>query len=308
MLIGLSRAIPRVLEGAPQGEIQADKSLSIKDSPSANAENDPTKTSASLQPELIIPSVESGAKPWPTMDLVLTIGAVKLHLYDEYATERNLRDCGIARFVLNNNSLRMKMLSNGSYEAQVILKSFTMSNTRKGDTKFREIIPAAQHERNQVMVLYSVAGGRDNSSVAIVTVDSPQLILAIDPMFALLDFITGPFSVPTSQPQPGAASSVQARSSGTPGPDTQGGGIGFRFDMHDVVVSILEDETSADSRAIRLYVRQLLLSQQVNSCYHLPLLPRLIPWYIGHSRFDHRRPRDVANAHEQCRRLCSVFG
>jgi vacuolar protein sorting-associated protein 13A/C len=261
------------LEGAPQGEIQADKSLSIEGSLSANAEKDPTETSASLQPELVIPSVESGAKPWVTMDLVLTIGAVKLHLYDEHATERNLRDCGIARFALNNNSLRMKMLSNGSYEAQVILKSFTMSNTRKGDTKFREIIPAAQHERNQVMVLYSVAGGRDNSSVAIVTVDSPQLILAIDPMFALLDFATGPFS---TQPQPGAASTVQARTSGTQaasqGPDTQGqgGGIGFRFDMHDVVVSILEDETSADSRAIRLYVRQLLLSQQVNPVFVCP--------------------------------------
>lgn len=270
-LVGLSRAIPRILEGAPQGEHQADQSLSIK-SPSSlptDSENDPTKISVSLQPELIIPSVEGVAKPWPTMDLVLTIGAVKLHLYDENATEQNLRDCGIARFALNNNTLRMKMLSNGSYEVQVILKSFTMGNTRKGDTKFREIIPAARHDRNQVMVLYSVAGGRDNSSVAVVTVDSPQLILAIDPMFALLDFATSPFSTPAPQPQPRAASATQTRMSDTRAvtqeSDTLGqeGGIGFRFDMHDVVVSVLEDETSADSRAIRLYVRQLLLSQQV---------------------------------------------
>lgn len=271
MLIGLSRAIPHILEGAPQGEHQADQSLSIKNLSGlpTDSENDPTKIPANLQPELIVPSVEGGAKPWPTMDLVLTIGAVKLHLYDEHATEQNLRDCGIARFALNNNTLRMKMLSNGSYEVQVILKSLTMGNTRKGDTKFREIIPAARHDRNQVMVLYSAAGGRDNSSVAIITVDSPQLILAIDPMFALLDFATSPFSTPAPQPQPKAASTTQARipdtrkttqESGAPG---QEGGVGFRFDMHDVVVSILEDETSVDSRAIRLYVRQLLLSQQV---------------------------------------------
>ena len=250
--------------------------MSIKSptSPSPDSDNDPTKVSAGLQPELIIPSVESGAKPWTTTDLVVTIGAVKLHLYDEHATERNSRDCGIARFALNNNSLRMKMLSNGSYEAQVILKSFTMSNTRKGDTKFREIVPAARHDRNQVMVLYSAAGGRDNSSVAIVTVDSPQLILAIDPMFALLDFAMSPFNTPTPQPQPGAASTaqvktgnIQAATQGSDAPE-QGGGVGFRFDLHDVVVSILEDETSVDSRAIRLYVRQLLLSQQVTSYYH----------------------------------------
>jgi vacuolar protein sorting-associated protein 13A/C len=271
VLIGLFRAIPRILEGAPQGEHQADQSLSIK-SPGtlpSDSENDPTKISASLQPELIVPSVEGGAKPWPTMDLVLTIGAVKLHLYDEHATERNLRDCGIARFALNNNTLRMKMLSNGSYEVQVILKSFTMGNTKKGDTKFREIIPAARHDRNQVMVLYSAAGGRDNSSVAVITVDSPQLILAIDPMFALLDFATSPFSTPAPRPQPRATSTTQTRISdaqtATQESDAleQESGIGFRFDMHDVVVSILEDEKSTDSRAIRLYVRQLLLSRQV---------------------------------------------
>ena len=279
VLIRLSRAIPRVLQGAPQGETQAEQSLSIK-SPTSPTD-DPTKISAGLQPELIIPSVESGAKPWTTMDLVVTIGAVKLHLYDEHATERNSRDCGIARFVLNNNSLRMKMLSNGSYEAQVILRSFTMSNTRKCDTKFTEIVPAARHDRNQVMVLYSAAGGRDNSSVAIVTVDSPQLILAIDPMFALLDFAMSPFNTPPPQPQPGSASAAQAKpgstQAATQASDTpeQGGGIGFRFDLHDVVVSILEDETSVDSRAIRLYVRQLLLSQQVNSHLHSSFCPRM---------------------------------
>lgn len=273
MLIGLSQAIPRILEGAPEGELQADQSLSIKSpsTPQTNPESDTTKISVGLQPELVIPSSESGVKPWPTMDLVLTIGAVKLHLYDEYATERNLRECGIARFALNNNSLRMKMLSTGSYEAQVIIKSFTMGNTRKGDTKFREIIPAAQHDGNQVMVLYSAAGGRDNSSAVLVTVDSPQLILAIDPIFALLDFATSPFSGPTSQPQPVATSTTQVKSGSTkavtqaPNTSQQEGGIGFRFDLHDVVISVLEDETSVDSRAIRLYVRQLLLSQQVNS-------------------------------------------
>ena len=103
------------------------------------------------------------------MDLVVAVGAVKLHSYDEHTTERNLHDCGIAKAVLNNNSLLTKVLSNGSYEAQVILKSLMMSNTRKGYPKFREIIPAAWHERNQVMFLYSAAGGRDNPSVAIIT-------------------------------------------------------------------------------------------------------------------------------------------
>lgn len=124
------------------------------------------------------------------------------------------------------------------------------------------------------MVLYSAVGGGDNSSVAIVTVDSPQLSLAIEPMSALLDFAMNSFNTPTSQPHPETAltaqveiGSAQAATQASDAPE-QGSRIGFRFDLHDVAVSILKDKTSADLRAMWLYVRQLFLSQQVNLYFH----------------------------------------
>ena len=41
------------------------------------------------------------------------------------------------------------------------------------------------------------------------------------------------------------------------------GSFDFRVDLHDVSVSILEDDTHADTQAIKLSVKQLLVSQQV---------------------------------------------
>jgi vacuolar protein sorting-associated protein 13A/C len=153
------------------------------------------------------------------------------------------------------------MLTDGSYEAQVVLRSFTMSNTQKGNSKFREIIPAAQHERNQVMVLYTASGGSSPSSLAIITVDSPQIIVAFDPMFAILDFIMSPFSHSSSSVV--AADDYRATLPQNTESTSQSSGINFRFDLHDVAVSVLENESNADSRAICLTIKQLSVSQQV---------------------------------------------
>lgn len=198
---------------------------------------------------------------------MVNLKAMKLHIYDEHCTEFNIAEHGIARFALNENSLRVKMLSDSSYEAQVVVKSFTMSNTRKGNTKFREIIPAAQHDRNQVMVLYTMSGGSEASALAIITVDSPQVILAFDPLFAILDFLMSPFTSQTS----GSPSNNDSQTVEQLNIDAQvaessdhSSALNFRFDLHDVAVSILENESSADSQALHLTIKQLLLSQQAS--------------------------------------------
>ncbi len=190
----------------------------------------------------------------------MTIGTVKLHLYDAFATTpANVKEHGIARFALNDNTLRLKTLSDGALEAQVVLRSMTMTNTRPGSSKFREIMPAAQHERNQVMLLYTLSGGQKSQSLTILTIDSPEVIFAVDPVIALLDFFTSAF---TTQADEGEAQLQDVAS-----PQTQtaanSGSIDFRVDLHDVSVSILEDDTNPESQAIRLTVKQLLVSQQV---------------------------------------------
>lgn len=158
------------------------------------------------------------------------------------------------------------MLSDGALEAQVVLKSFTMNNTKPGNSKFRGIVPAAQHDRNQVMVLYTMSGGSERASMAVVTVDAPQVIFAVEPVIALLEFFTSPF--PSSAPPASADSDVpQQIQSETADPGSSS--MNFRLDLHDVSISVLEDEANAESQAIRLAIKQILISQQVIPRYFL---------------------------------------
>ncbi|KAH7930968.1 vacuolar protein sorting-associated protein 13 [Leucogyrophana mollusca] len=259
LLVGLSKSIPRVLAGAPEGSAQASSALTTSSSLSSHASSTPEETEASvnLEPELRTTSRSNGSRAWTTLDLVISINAVKLHLYDGRATtENSLKDYGIARFALNDSTLRYKVVSDGAAEAQLVLRSFTMSNTRPGGSKFREIIPAAQHDRNQFMILYTTSGGASSSALAVVTVDSPQIIFAVEPVIALMEFFLSAFSDESPRRENDA---IPASEVTDDAPQSQ---VDFRVDLHDVSISVLENDTDPDSQAIRLYIDQILLSQQ----------------------------------------------
>jgi vacuolar protein sorting-associated protein 13A/C len=247
LLMQLSRSIPQAFS-----ENNAERPDAKKDSAPATSGGG-EKTTVNLEPELRNSS--DGSPIWTTLDLLVTVGAVKLHLYDEHAVaELQLKEHGIARFALNDNSLRLKQLNDGSMEAQVILRSFTMSNTRPGPSKFREIIPAAQHERNQFMILYTSSATYPPTSQAVLTIDSPQIIFAVDPVFSLIQFFTSPFS----QSSPGSQ-----KDSADVATEAKSGQMDFRVDLHEVSISVLENDADHQSRAIRLSVDQVLFSQQV---------------------------------------------
>ena len=217
------------------------------------AEVDDLQSRISLQPELR--SLEHSTI---ALDLVVAVNAVKLHLYDALTfSDLDLKDHGIAKFVLNDNTLRFKLLSDGASEAQIVLRSFTINNTRPGLTKYREIIPAAQHHRNQFMLLYTTSGGSNSTSFAVLTVDSPRVIFAIDPVISLLNFFTSAINNTAPPPSPTVSEDYDH------GVQAGQGRTDFRIDLHDVSLSILENETDSETRAICLYINQVLLSQQV---------------------------------------------
>ncbi|KAG6842210.1 hypothetical protein C0991_000180 [Blastosporella zonata] len=252
LLVRLSQSIPEVLASDQEQKIT---SLSSSTAPEVF---DRSSKQVDLAPELkIVPSTTT-KQNWTSVDLVVSINAIKLHLYDAHASaEDNLKDHGIAKFALSDNTLRLKLLSDGSQEAQIILRSFTMSNTRPGNTKFREIIPAAQHDRNQFMILYTMSGG--SNSVLVLSVDSPKILFAVDPVFALLAFFTGP----ASQSSASQSSGLDDFNVGSGAADaTHGHQLDFRVDLQDLSVSVLENDSDPDCQSITLSVDQILLSQQ----------------------------------------------
>jgi vacuolar protein sorting-associated protein 13A/C len=256
MLMALSRSSPRTLAGVPEGSVRTEPAASNR----GVVERSPVKpesyneSTVDLRPEL---DGHPGTHPRTTLDLVLTVKTVKLQLFDRQATtEASLKDHGIARFALSDNSVRVKTISDGAMEAQVVLRSFTMSNTTPAPSKFREIIPAAQHDRNQFMLLYTSSGGSERSSLAVLTVDSPHILFSLAPVFALMEFFTS-----ASEADVGVPEAPKALEKGNPTPNEQAG-VQFRVDLHDVSISVLEDDLDSDSQAIRLTVAQISLSQQ----------------------------------------------
>ncbi|KAI0047829.1 hypothetical protein FA95DRAFT_1589004 [Auriscalpium vulgare] len=261
MLIALSQSIPKILAGAPEGTAQAESSTGSPHVKNFSREDSPDDLAVDLHPELIDGLLSGDSRVRTTVDLVLTVNAIKLRLYGNGATdEQNLAEYGIARFALNDSSVRLKMLSDGAMEAQVILHSFVMGNTSSGNSKFREIIPAAEHERNQFMLLYTSSGGTHPSSLAVLTIDSPRIIFSIAPVFALLEFFTSAFSGPNQSTE--AEAQRAAITSAQPVPVSEGPALQFRVDLHDVSISILENDMHADSQALRLTVAQISFSQQ----------------------------------------------
>ena len=261
LLARLLNEIPRIFEASPS--IESEKgSDKLKPSPTSRVMAVGELSDIALRPEVRPTSQRS----WTTFDLVVSVMIVKLHLYDSFAhSEQHLKEHGIARFALNDSTLRYKTLSDGSGEAQVVLKSFTMSNTRPGANAFREILPAAQHDRNQFMLLYTVANAPTSASLAVLTIDSPKIIFAVDPIILVLEFISSPFSA-HAQTRPAAMSSSSPSSSRSPEPTEQTErSFDIRLDLHDVSICILENDSDTESRAICLYVNRISLSQQVRN-------------------------------------------
>ena len=261
MLVALSRSVPLIFAGIPEttghAELSMAERLTVERAHSTYHES-----AVGLYPEL---EGQSGTiNPRTTLDLVLTIATVKLQLYDRQATsDANLKEHGIARFALSDNSVRVKMLSDGAMEAQIVLRSFTMSNTAPGPSKFREIIPAAQHDRNQFMLLYTTSGGSEPSSLALLTVDSPHIIFSLSPVFALTEFFMSAFNTPNSVVDYTAEAPKALEEGEVNAPAAEGAPLQYRIDCCDVSISLLDDDLDADSQAIRLTVAQISFLQQV---------------------------------------------
>ena len=109
------------------------------------------------------------------------------------------------------------------------------------------------------MLQYTSSGGPDKSALAVVTIDSPRFILALDPLVALLEFAISPFKKAAEEPQ-----TDMQQEAGEPveGPANPAGSLAFRVEIVEATVIVLADDTNPKSQAIQLSIKQILLSQQ----------------------------------------------
>ncbi|ORY32314.1 hypothetical protein BCR39DRAFT_523905, partial [Naematelia encephala] len=262
LFMGVLQALPRALSDIGGADIEPESVPTTSASSTVPAtpinESPPSEPGVDLQPELVVDKAGTSGI-WTSLDVIFSVDTVALEVYTVDAIEdRDIQKHSIARFALVKTHLGFKQLSDGAMEAEFSLKTLSFANTRSGNSVFRDIIPSAEHDGNQVMLQYTASGGADKSALAIVTVDSPRLILAVDPLAALLEFAMSPFKTPSD---PGAQIAA-AEEEVVEGPPTSSGSLAFRVEVIDPTVLVLADDTDPKSQCIQLSVKEVLLSQQ----------------------------------------------
>ncbi|KAI9788366.1 MAG: hypothetical protein M1816_006969 [Peltula sp. TS41687] len=248
---------------------------------------DQEQTIVHLAPEL-------GPSPgkWTKVDLIFNVQTIGLELITAKEAEplRDIDAASLSKFSLDDTSMKLRMISDNSVESELLIRSFTIRDSRTQNTnKFRKIMSSNNKEVQQLMASFTMSGGPDRSMVVIVTIDSPKIIFALDYLFALQTFVssglapanitdtdelTGSELDIKSESKPSTASlmsSEMLRRGKTPqerltGDATKSQGplisLSFRLNVVDAQIILIANPTTTASEAIVLSVKQVLMSQQ----------------------------------------------
>jgi len=203
-------------------------------------------------------------------EVVFTLNSVVLEIFSAQATRlSSVKAASIARFAMDKIDVKAKMLNNGALEAELLLRSFRLADTAPTrQTKWREIMPASKNvQHHQIMVSYTVTGGTDKSAVANISVDTPTIIFTLEPVFAILDFLSsGNSTAPAETTKSTVSTEVGAtgplKASSVEVGQTHETSLAFRVNIVAAKIMLLADPTRADCEAVVLSVNQIQMAQQ----------------------------------------------
>ncbi|GAB7364086.1 hypothetical protein MBLNU230_g4638t1 [Neophaeotheca triangularis] len=236
------------------------------------------------------PELGGEEEKWAKLDLVFKIGAIGLELLQGPADEPvgDLDAASLSKFALNETSVKLKMLSDGALESELLVQSFTIADTRTREkNKFRKIMSLINNDvKQQFMASVSISGGEDKNLVALLTIDSPRVILALDYLFAVSNFanralaVDKPLIVDEETPEESEAPTPNdddaasvatdelverqnaAAESKEDKPAEEGMKISYRVNLVDAQIVLIANPTISNSEAIVLGTKQVLVSQQ----------------------------------------------
>lgn len=232
------------------------------------------------------PELGTDEKSWTKLDLIFKVGAVGLELVQGEPEEPigDVEAASLSKFSLNETSVKLRMISDGGLESELLVQSFTITDTRTKDkNKFRKIMSLINTDvKQQFMASVSITGGEDRSLIALLTIDSPRVILALDYIFDILKFVQNGLkqddSLVISDLEDGEEDDVDdATSAGTQAlvsqeqqsssddqkPKSESSiQIAYRVNIVDAQVVLIANPAISNSEAIVLGTKQVLVSQQ----------------------------------------------
>ena len=239
-------------------------------------------------PVNLSPELGSRDDTWTKLDLVFNVHKVGLELIHAHADQPvgDLDAASLSRFSLDDSKLKTRVLADSSLEAEFVIQSFTIHDSRAREgSKFRKIMTSSSKDVQQFMASVSMsAAGQERDVIAVVAIDSPRVIFALDYIFAIQHFVSASLAVDdepaldelSETPDDSDAGSMQVAwtggdahgsepsgpgSSPAPPPATKTN-VAFRVNVVDAQVILIANPLSASSEAIVLGTKQVLLSKQ----------------------------------------------
>ncbi|KAI5955057.1 VPS13 [Candida jiufengensis] len=198
-----------------------------------------------------------------------SVPRIALTLYNDTVGVVDISSHSLSTFSLNEFNIDFDMAQDMSFDSKLAIKSFIVEDTRQNtNSKFPILIPAAKDVDNQFVLQLSSEGSDSNKSITtILTVQKPKVILALDYLINLQDFLI------KSQPPPQrpdivtrqSRKSVSSVSTKNDKPEEDAitpTKLGISINITDSSVFVLADDSRKDTEAIAFKVEQILITKQ----------------------------------------------
>ncbi|KAJ5133749.1 hypothetical protein N7526_005114 [Penicillium atrosanguineum] len=279
-LLALSKSIPGAFAtDAEQQELEALESL-----PSSVTEptREATSKAVQAQKDSEAATADDGAskETWVRLDMIFKVDSVGLELIlaNDNQPVGRLEDSSLSKFSLNDTRVKLRMLTDGSLESELLIHSFSIRDSRRQDSnKFRNIMSLINNDvQQQFMASLSMSPGPEKHLIAMLTIDSPRIMFALDYLSALQSFSNSAFtseepagfledeadSVDESELDSEEDSTDKAITEASAGDGAAGTTVSFRVNLVDAQVIMVANPTIPHSEAIVLGTKEILISHQ----------------------------------------------
>ncbi|PGH11668.1 hypothetical protein AJ80_07035 [Polytolypa hystricis UAMH7299] len=197
-LLDLSKTVPAAfIPDQDQQEAEAVEAVSTPTAESIPLGGDGAYETTGQRESDQGPEIKSTPEAWVQLDSTFKVDTIGLELIlaKEGQPVGPLDEASLSKFSLKNTNIKLRMLSDGSLESELLVHSFNVRDSRAIETnRFRKIMSLINTDvQQQFMASLSMSGGTDKHVIAMLTIDSPRIIFALDYLFALQSFAVAAF-------------------------------------------------------------------------------------------------------------------
>lgn len=279
-LMELSKSIPGAFATEPESDEEVAEQLpdSIT-SPVIVTQSDQDKQVEETKPSHQGPELGTSDETWTKLNLVFKaeMFGLELFLADEKGPTKDMSAATLSKFALNEVDIKLRMVSDGAMEAELLIQSFTIRDSRQKETnKFRKIMSLINSDvQQQFMASVSMSGGNDKHMIVMLTIDSPRIIVALDYLFALQAFANTALGLNDPKPigdQPDLADvngteadeekQVQVNDEKKEEEAQSSMTMSFRVNIVEAQVIVIANPAISNTEAIVLGTKEIMVSQQ----------------------------------------------